>query len=272
MTRLWTWGTGSGVAWSRTRLTILVAGVAVVGVVLLVGLGLVVHTEITAATPAVSAPTAVRPSKAVEEGQSARRDRLAAEPMLVVSAEGARSGEPAITPAPGIAVPGPSRIGAAKVPTGFSHTPEGAVGQLAAIEVAVLQPMSMARTVEVYRAWADPSAGPVAQWPLASNVSAFLGAARMGAEKDLSTTVTVTPVAGQVKATDGPDWTVACVLVDVRAVIVAETRMAYGYCQPMRWTTGRWTIAPGVPAATAPSTWPGTELAARAGWRTWPGE
>ena len=28
-------------------------------------------------------------------------------------------------------------------------------------------------------------------------------------------------------------------------------------------------IASGAPAATAPSTWPGTEIAFKAGWRTW---
>ena len=72
------------------------------------------------------------------------------------------------------------------------------------------------------------------------------------------------------KATDGPDWTIACVLVDVRAVIAQEARMAYGYCERMQWAGNRWLIAPGTPPADAPSTWPGTDLAFQAGWQTWP--
>ena len=43
-------------------------------------------------------------------------------------------------------VPAATRIGPAEVATGFPHTPEGAVGQLAAIEVAVLQGMSIRYT------------------------------------------------------------------------------------------------------------------------------
>ena len=65
----------------------------------------------------------------------------------------------------------------------------------------------------------------------------------------------------------------ACVLLDVRATITAEARIGYGYCERMQWQPagqgGRWMIAPGAPAATAPSTWPGTDIAFRAGWRTW---
>ena len=81
--------------------------------------------------------------------------------------------------------------------------------------------------------------------------------------------MTATPVAGQVKGTDGPDWVLACVLLDVRVVITAQARAAYGHCEAMTWEAGRWVIAPGQAPAPAPSTWPGTDLANEAGWRTW---
>ena len=35
------------------------------------------------------------------------------------------------------------------------------------------------------------------------------------------------------KGVDGPDWLVACVLLEVRATISAEARMGYGYCERM---------------------------------------
>ena len=68
---------------------------------------------------------------------------------------------------------------------------------------------------------------------------------------------------------DGPDWAVACVLFEVRATITVQAQMGYGYCERMQWQNGRWMIAPGASPARAPSTWPGSELSIRAGWRTW---
>ena len=91
----------------------------------------------------------------------------------------------------------------------------------------------------------------------------------MGQEKDLSASVVAVPAAGQVKGIDGPDWLVACVLLEIRATITVEARMGYGYCERMQWQHGRWMIAPGTPPATAPSTWPGSELSIKAGWRSW---
>lgn len=261
---------GQRPAWSRTRISGLLIAIATFVLLMVTGLGLTVRTAVgqqDTSDANAPAPGSLVPVRQVSDAQ--RRDALAAAPMVAVSAEDSRSGDPAVSPAPAITVPDATQIGAARVPSGFMRTPDGAVGQLAAIEVVVLQAMSVPRTVEVYREWANPAAGPAAEWRLTAHVRSFLGAVRMGQQKDLTTTVTVTPAAAQVKATDGPDWVVACVLVDVRAVIATEQRMAYGYCERMQWTGRRWTIAAGTPPATAPSTWPDTELAATAGWRTW---
>ncbi|MGJ7442910.1 hypothetical protein [Aquipuribacter sp. MA13-6] len=109
----------------------------------------------------------------------------------------------------------------------------------------------------------------VAGWEIARHVQSFLGAAQMGPEKDVTTTVTATPAAGLVKGSDGPDWVLACVLLEVRAVITTEARIGFGHCERMQWHDGRWLIAPGTPPARAPSTWPGTQQSLDAGWRTW---
>jgi hypothetical protein len=263
-------GAGHGAAWSRPRIAGLLTAVAAFVLLMVIGLGLLVRSAMGQRDVSdVSAPAPRSGPSATQATAAQRRDARAAAPMLAVSAEDSRSGKPAISPAPSITIPNATQIASARVPSGFPHTSEGAIGQLASIEVVVLQAMSMPRTVEVYREWADPAAEPAAQWRLTAAVRSFLGVARMGQQKDLTTTVTITPAAAQVKATDGRDWVVACVLVDVRAVIATEQRMAYGYCERMQWSGGRWTIAPGTPPAEAPSTWPGTELAAMAGWRTW---
>lgn len=261
---------GQRPTWNRTRISGPLIAIVTFVLAMVTGLGLNVRAAVghqDASDASAPAPRSPFPVRQVSDAQ--RRDALAAAPMLAVSSEDTRSGDPAVSPAPAIIVPDATQIGAARVPSGFPRTPEGAVGQLGAIEVVVLQAMSVPRTIEVYRGWASPAAGPAAEWRLTAHVQSFLGSARMGQQKDLTTTVTVTPAAAQVKATDGPDWVVACVLVDVRAVIATEQRMAYGYCERMQWTGRRWTIAPGTPPAAAPSTWPNTELAATAGWRTW---
>ena len=56
---------------------------------------------------------------------------------------------------------------------------------------------------------------------------------------------------------------------EVRAAVAATARIGYGHCERMTWHEDRWMIAPGVPPAKAPPTWPGSALALQAGWRTW---
>ena len=68
---------------------------------------------------------------------------------------------------------------------------------------------------------------------------------------------------------DGPDWTTVCVLMKVSATYKSEGQIAFAHCERMQWVGGRWMVAPGAPPAPAPATWPGTQLAHEAGWRTW---
>ena len=189
--------------------------------------------------------------------------------MLAVDPAAARPTAPAPRAAPAITVPAATRPGAAGVASGFPHTPGGAVGQLAAITVTVLGEMSIARAGQVYQAWALPGGVGAPAWELTRSVQVFLTAAGQGPVKDLTTVVAVRPVAAQVKGVDGPDWTLACVLLDVEATIAARARIGYGHCERMQWTGDAWRIAGGAAPARAPSTWPGSPAALRAGWRTW---
>ncbi|MCB2176452.1 MAG: hypothetical protein KQH57_11635 [Actinomycetales bacterium] len=253
--------------WSRRRLLAVAATIVATALVALGGLVIaVVEAATSSGTSNLEANSA-----GVEDTASGpdRRDAIAAAGMLQVSAQDARSGTPSLTSAGTIAVPIATTLGAAEVPTGFPRTPEGAVGQLAAIATTVLDAMSIEETTAVYAAWSADGAPPVDTWELARAVQGFLGSAA-GQYTDRTTTqVHATPVAGQIKGTDGPDWVVACVLLDVRATVVTEARTAWGHCARMQWQTGRWVIGAGAAPAEAPSTWPGTDLAAKAGWLDW---
>jgi hypothetical protein len=276
--------TADGV-WGRSRLLATLTAGVVAALMFVAGLGLALFYGLRSHVGlGQDVPTQVGATEVDAAGTGpTHRDQVAAQPMLPVAAEDARRGVPAALAGPVIQVPVATGAGPAQVPTGFPRTPEGAVGQLAAIETTVLQGMSILQANQVYDRWALPDGTGVANWLLTKNVQNFLASSGVGdsqgQSRDATVAVTATPAAGQVKGTDGADWVLACVLLDVRATITAEARIGYGYCERMQWhpgsggdetsAGGRWMIAPGAPAAPAPSTWPGTDLAFKAGWRTW---
>jgi len=265
-------GQVNAAGWDRRRLLVVLACVVAAAMLLLLGLGYAVYVALTSATGTakpVSAAAAAQPAPGPQAaGGAARRDEIASAPMLAVGPADSRASIPAAVAGPTITIPASTRQGPASVPAGFPRTPEGAVAQLSAIETTVLQGMSIAAANQVYEQWALPGGVGVAGWEITQDVQAFLATAQMGPEKDMTSFVVATPAAAQVKGTDGPDWVLACVLLDMRATITADSRMGYGYCERMQWR-GRWMIAPGTPPARAPSTWPGSDLSIKAGWRTW---
>ena len=264
----------SGV-WDRRRLLLTLAGVASAVVLMVAGLVYAVVWGIGSATAGASGGDdrpGTGPVRVDGDIAEQRRDAIAAAPMASVAASAARSGTPVPVAGPTITVPAATTVGPADVPTGFPPTPQGALGQLAAIDTTVLTAMSIVHTGAVHREWALPGAPSVEQWVMTRNVQTFLAASGSPPLDDISV-VTVTPVAGQVKGTDGEHWTLACVLLDVRATITASARIGYGHCERMQWHDdeqgGRWMIAPGAQPARAPSTWPGSQAAVDAGWATW---
>ncbi len=60
----------------------------------------------------------------------------------------------------------PSMVGPAGVPSGFPHTPEGAVAQLAAIEVTVVEAMSIPTAHQVHAAWTLPGGVGAGEWAM----------------------------------------------------------------------------------------------------------
>ncbi len=257
--------------WGKAKLLAILIGAVLAGVLLLLGLVLSVREAlVTTGEDANGGSATGQDRNEWAPTGVTRRERLAGAPMLTVEPEAATGGTPSTTPAPAFAVPSPTKTGPGNVATGLPHTPPGALAQLAAIDTTVLQAMSIPATHQIYDQWSHPDASPAGQWSMTRNVQAFLASAQQpGQSKEAGVTVTVRPVAGQVKGSDGKDWVLACVLLDVRVMITAQARVAYGHCEAMTWDADRWVIAPGDAPAPAPSTWPGTDLAHEARWRTW---
>jgi hypothetical protein len=262
--------------WGRGRLLAILAGAIGAGLVLLAGLGLFIWQALADDPDTVAAQqepvelVVVVDESTLAEAGPARREQIAHADMPAVEDRRAfREGPVATTIVEPLEVPPATSTGPVGVPTGYPRTPQGAVAQLAAIDVAVIQGMSVPATHEIYRSWSTGGGEPAA-WVMTGNVTDFLTAANQsGQHKESGLVVTATPAAGQVKGTDGDDWVVACVLLELNARLVEEARVAYGHCEAMTWAGERWLIDTTHGVAPAPSTWPGTDLAARAGWRPW---
>lgn len=251
--------------WSRARLLTVTAGVLSLALLLAGGLGLSVHRMVRGDD--LSAAAAAAGPSPVRAGLS--RDEIAAAAMSSVAPDQGRPGARMSTARPAIfEVPPASSTGAAGVASGFPQSPAGAVAQLGAVVTAVLDRMDVEHAAQVYAAWSVPDAPAVESWPLMAAVRSFLEAARLSRLEPGQVVVT-TPVGAMVKGTDGPTWTLACVLVTVRARVKAEARIAYGHCERMTWLAGRWVIGAGLAPARAPGTWPGSEAMVAAGWRSW---
>lgn len=263
---------GDSQAWSRTKIMAILIAAVVFALTLFAG---AIAAVVLALTPASERPAASVTESSVGESEpdGSGRDAIAAAPMLAVSPADVAAGAPSTTLADAIEIPNPTTTGAARVASGFPPTPEGAAGQLGAILVEVVQTMSVPRAHEIHEAWADPNAGPAEEWAMTQNVAEFLASAGLsGQEAGTRARVKVTPAAAQIKGTDGQDWVVVCVLLDISASIDRTADVAYGHCERMAWDGERWVIASGAAPAPAPSTWPGTDKAADAGWLTWHSE
>lgn len=255
--------------WSRGQLLALVLGTGLAVLVVLAGLGLSVARLARPQTAAAPAPTTKGGVMATPVSVGEVRDRAAAAAMP----SPAPGAQPSVRATGAVLrVPQPSVLrGPGGVPAGFPHTAAGAVAQLAAVDQTVLTAMNPQTARDVYQAWALPGGVGTEDWVLTRSVDSFnstlaASSGRVGAR------VTADPAGALVKATDGPDWVVACVLLDVRATVKVEARLGFGHCERMQWDQGRWQIAPGAaPTQPAPVT-PNSQAAAAAGWLVWASE
>lgn len=265
--------------WSRQKMLALLVGAAVVGLVLLLGLVLAVvyalqpgHSRADRRGDGVTTTGA----HAARDGRTSypaadRRDALAARAMSRVDDSASHPGTVSTgDPGAPILLPAPSGAGPAGVPTGFPHTPAGAMAQLAAIDQVAVQSASVATARSVIVSWAQPGGPTPDSWSTLQAVVHLLSSAQSGGTSQLA--VVLTPLMGLVKGHVGTDFVVPCLDFELDVTLTSTARGAVADCQRMIWRTGptrtgaRWMIGAGAEPADAPAVWPGTDLSFAVGY------
>lgn len=267
-------------AWSRNRLVGLLAAAITAVVLLAVGLVLAVYYTLNSAAPTPAAGRTRPAAAGATEPQStgtagaaapgsvrSRKDALAAAPMITVDTAAAQPGVVSTRDPGVIVVPAPARTGPAGVPTGFPHTPQGALGQLAAIDQTAMQSASLAGVRIVIASWAAPGGPTPTSWSAVKAMADFLDAAGLSGGGSAQLSLVVTPLMGLIKGTVGTDFVLACVDFEFDATLTETGRVADADCQRMSWQRERWVIGPGPEPATPPSVWPDTDTAVAVGYR-----
>jgi hypothetical protein len=197
----------------------------------------------------------------------ARRDALAAAPMAKSDLRAAQPSTLSVRDPGAIVLPASTSTGPIGIPSGFPRTSEGALAQLAAIDADLLNTASVDHARQLITAWAAPG-GPTAQsWTGVQAIAGFLSAAKLSPAGGSGLAIRATPLMGMIKATDGPDWAVVCVDLEVDATLKASGQVAVADCERMAWDGARWVIGPGAEPAPGPSIWPGTDAAIDSGWK-----
>ncbi len=265
--------------WSRRKILALLAMATLTVAALVAGLVLAVAQAIdpdgdgaeandvggSVGTAADPAPAAVGASPL---SPAEAHDALAAKPMPAVP-ESASSPGPVSNrdPGPPILLPRATVTGPAGVPTGFPHTPEGAMAQLAAIDQTALQSGSLSGARAVIAAWAMPGGPTTTSWSVVRAMSTLLNATGLSGGGSAQLAIVLTPLMGQIKGSVGPDFVVPCVDFELDVTLQQTARGATADCQRMVWHRDRWMIGPGEEPALPPSVWPGTDRAIDVGYR-----
>jgi hypothetical protein len=248
--------------WTRRKLQVLFA-VAVVVVLALVGGGVWSMVSMSGSDPSSVTERALLP------GGETAQDQLASEPLSPASLEQAQPGTLSTGRTGTLQIPAPTRIGAANVPSGFAHTPEGALAQLIAIDQTAIAPASVKTAQLVIDNWAGPGGPTSATWSGVKAVATLLSSAALPADGSGGLTVTLEPAMGFIKGSVGVDFEIPCVDFVITASMqgAAAQRIAAVDCQRMVWSEDRWVVGPGKEPAPAPSLWPGTQESFDAGYQ-----
>ena len=249
--------------WSPGRLLAALAVSAVVALALLAGLVLAV---VGGLNEEPDERDAARQAAAPSRDMS-RHDALAAAPMPTADPHDALPGPVSNQAAGVLELARATGVGPADVPTGFPRTPEGALAQLAAIDVTAMQSASMDGVRRVIAEWAAPGGPTPETWSGVDGMASLLSGAGLSGAGSPQLAIVVRPVMGLIKGTVGADFAVVCVDLEFTVTVEKTSRIAIADCQRMAWVGDRWVIGPGEEPAPAPSVWPGTDAAIAAGYR-----
>ena len=246
--------------WTRRRLQILLGAVAVVVLAMAAG-GVWSVVSMLTGSPAGDGTGS-------GSAQSAQ-DQLADKQLPDAPLEAAQPGSLSSGETGTLEIPAPTKVGEVGVATGFPHTPEGAMAQLAAIDTTALTSASVRVAQEVITAWAAPG-GPTAEsWTGVQGLAALLESAGMTSEAQNTITIAVEPKMGFIKGTVGDDFVIPCIDFIITATTASgqPQQVAAADCQRMVWQDGRWVIGEGEEPATSPSLWPGSQASFDAGYQ-----
>ncbi|UUW92496.1 hypothetical protein [Pimelobacter simplex] len=250
--------------WTRMRLQVLL-GAAVVVVLALVAGG--VWSVVSIFTGSSS------PGNAGSEPAQSAEDQLANEALPTAPLEAAQPGTLSSGETGTLEIPAPREVGKVGVATGFPHTPEGALAQLAAIDSTALSSASVRVAQGVITRWAVPG-GPTAEsWSGVQGLAGLLESAGLSSEAQNTITIGVEPKMGFIKGTVGDDFVIPCIDFIITATTTTTAaagqsqQVAAADCQRMVWQDGRWLIGAGEEPAPAPSLWPGSQASFDAGYQ-----
>ena len=254
--------------WTRLRLQILLGTIAVVVLALVVGGTWSVINLLTGSQPGdTSASSGSGPATSAQ-------DELANKQLPAAPVEAAQPGGDLSTGNTGtLEIPPPMEVGEVGVATGYPHTPQGALAQMAAIDSTALSSALVEVAQDVIVKWAAPGGPTPESWTGVKGVATLLGSAGLSADAQNGITIGVEPKMGFVKGTVGPDFVVPCVdfIITVALPGAQSQQVAAADCQRMVWQDdangGRWVIGPGDEPAEAPSLWPGSQASFDAGYQ-----
>jgi hypothetical protein len=250
--------------WGPARLLAVTVVTALVALAALAGLVIAISGALTGDQPK---PTEDERPAAAPSADMSQRDTLAAASMPTADPDAALPGPVSSQAADVLEAPRATGVGPAEVPAGFPRTPEGALAQLAAIDVTAMQTGSMDGVRRVIAEWAARG-GPTPQtWSGVDGMADLLSAAGLSGAGSPQLAIVVRPVMGLIKGTVGEEFAVVCVNLEFTVTVERTSRIAIADCQRMAWAGDRWVIGAGPEPAPAPSVWPGTEAAIAVGWR-----
>ncbi|WP_285601814.1 hypothetical protein [Kineosporia sp. NBRC 101731] len=154
-------------------------------------------------------------------------------------------------------VPTATGIGPAGVSTGFGRMPESAVAQLAAIDQAAMESVSLTGGHALISSWAVPGGLTPSSWSVSKSMTELLNAAELPSTGSPQLSVRFVPAMGLIKGRVGDDYVVACVDYVAETAMHATATAAVADCQRMTWvkdhdqTPGLW---PMIVSDTMPST------------------
>lgn len=264
--------------WSRHKLLGALGLLLILALALLGGVGgwvwLRLHPQAQPTHSAASATSGPAASAGTDRADpagatvSARRDALAAAPMPTAGPSAAKPAVLSVRDPGTIQLPPSTSTGPVGIPAGFPHASEGALAQLVAIDTDVLTTATLDRARAVIGSWAAPGGPTGGSWSAVKALASFHSAAGLAGGPNPALAIRATAMMGLIKASDGPDWALVCVDLQVDATLAQTARVAVADCQRMAWDADRWVIGPGPEPAPAPSIWPGTDAAIDARYRT----